>query len=199
MATYTIIADPSPRAIAQRLRTLGREFRTWRPAWRASAPLVARGIRENLLGQGGPIGESWEPLKPDTLKRKNRLGRNRGPLIASGSSILNPLTTINVTGGGAPQGRDTRGRFTGGGKTSAPDGMGSAAVVLSATRMKVGLAGAVPNIQHFGSKRRGIPARRYMDWSTPMERAVLAAMNAYARQLIAQASAAINSDRRGLR
>lgn len=162
-ATFTLIADPSPRAIAKQLRSLGREFRSWRPAWHAAAPLVARGLHDNVLRRGSTIGETWAPLKAATERRKARLGRNRGPLIGTGASILDPLAG------------------------------GSARVVLTASKMKIGVPGVAANVQHFGSEKRRIPARRFMDWSPPMEAAVKTAMDLHARKLIADALAKMNA------
>lgn len=167
--TFTIIADPSPRALSKAIKQLGRDVRSWRPAWRAAAPYLARGIAANITGRGGLNGAAWAPLKPGTVRRKMRLGQNRGPLIGTGANILDP--------------------FTG----------GSAVVDMTATRMKVGVANKIANIQHHGSTKRGIPARRFVDWNRPMEAAVMRAMDVHARAMIAKVAARIDSDRRGVR
>lgn len=166
---FVIISDPSPRALARRLRELGREFRSWRPAWRAALPYVARGVHGNLTSQGSSLSSPWPPLQPATLRRKARMGQSRGMLIGTGASIADPLS-----GGGA-------------------------SVEISATRMRYGIPGLVPNVQHFGSSKRRIPARRFMAWTPAMENAVLVQMDALAKQLLAVASQRIGGDKRGTR
>lgn len=166
-ATFVLIADPSPRAIAQRLRVLGREFRSWRPAWRAAAPLVVRGLGLNLTRQGSPLGEPWAPLRPNTLRRRARLGQQRTILIATGEHIAGPLAR-----GGSVNISTTRMR-------------------IGVPRSRVG------TVQHSGSAKRRIPARPVFSFSPPMEAAVRAAMETHARDLLARAERDIAALRRG--
>lgn len=164
--TLTFIADPSPRAIAQRLRGLKREFRSWRPAWRAAAPLLARGLAQSLAEQGAPIGASWAPLRPETVARKARLGRSRSALVGTGETFAAPL------------------------------GRGGL-VSMSATRLRVGVPRTVvASVHAAGSASRHIPKRTVFAFSPPMEAAVLAAMNAWARELLARAAGDIAKLRR---
>lgn len=164
--TVTFIADPSPRAIAARLRGLKREFRSWRPAWRAAAPLLARGLAQNLAQQGAPIGASWPPLKPETVARKARLGRGRTALVGTGEHLAAPL------------------------------GRGGS-VSMTATRLRVGVPRTVvANVHAAGSPSKHIPKRAVLEFSPPMEAAVLAAMNAWARELLSRAEVDIAKLRR---
>ncbi len=96
MTSFVVIIDPSPRAIARRLRELGREFRSWRSAWRQVLPYLVRGVEENFASQGARNGAPWPALKPGTLRRKARMGQNRGALIGTGENVAAPLH-----GGGA--------------------------------------------------------------------------------------------------
>lgn len=158
--TFTMIANPSHRAISSIVKDLGREFRSWRPAFKAMAPFVLRGIDENVRSQGRTIGAQWAPLAASTQRRKARLGRGRGPLIGTGENIAD--------------------------RTSSGSGV---TLKITATKMKLGLDGLVANVAHFGRKNGRQPPRRFVDWSPAMEAAALAAMEAHGRRLVAKASA----------
>lgn len=165
---FVMIANPSHRAIAKVMGDLGRKFRTWRPAFKAMAPFVLKGIDENVRAQGRTIGETWAPLAASTQRRRARLGRGRGPLIDTGAHIA------HRTGSGS-----------------------GVTIKMTATKMKLGLDGLIPNVQHFGRRDGKLPARRFMDWNPMMEAAALTAMEAHSRRLIAEAAAQIERLARG--
>lgn len=159
--SFTILADPSPRAIARELRALGREFRTWRPAFRAMAPYLARGLAGNLSTAGGSIGAHWAPLRPDTLQRKARLGRDRRVLVGTGATFAEPLAS-----GGAIKLSAVRMRI----------GVPS---------------GKVAGVQTYGSRKRGIPARSVLGWTAAMQHAAELEMERYAREMLRRAADSI--------
>lgn len=105
-ASITFHVDPSPRAIAKQMRFLGREFRSWRPAWRQALPWIVAGVRENFRSEGSTLGDPWEPLARATWRRKLAAGQGGGPLVGTGTNILNP-----ISGGGVVQMTATRLRY----------------------------------------------------------------------------------------
>lgn len=153
--------DPSPKQIARELGSLSRSFSDWKPAWRALLPILADEMRATLEGEGVPIGARWPELDPETLKRRTRAGiRGQGRMALQSTGRL--LATVSSPSAGLR-------RMTG-------------------TQLRFGPNERYQFVQHFGSKRRGIPARPFIGWTPRGERAAIDAMDQRARALLDRAA-----------
>lgn len=77
-----------------------KELNDWRPAWRRLLPFMARGIAQNIQGQGSPIGEKWADGSRDYELRKQREGYGRLELVRTGRTVAqltSPSRAVSLT------------------------------------------------------------------------------------------------------
>jgi len=135
-----LTVDPPLSVLAEMYRDMATEFADMRPYLRSTVNLLRDGLARNIIGQGGPIGESWEPLSPGYASRKMLDGFS-APIMQRTGGLLGDIRSARVL-------KET--------KTS---------IQVGITGKKASKAAALT----FGSDRVGIPSREFLGWSAKMK------------------------------
>lgn len=147
--------------IAGGLRSLGKESRDLRSVWKKLLPILAQELGAAVRSEGAAIGQRWPQLAADTLARKRRLGRGRAALIGTGR-LLSQLTSPS-----------------------------RAKASLTKRRLKVGPRERYMFVMHYGSKRRGIPARPFVAWTMRGRRSAVDLVSRFIDDLVQRTQAIV--------
>jgi phage gpG-like protein len=75
--------------VTRRFRRYGRHLGTWRSLWRGIGADLARAQRAWWASKGEG---SWPPLKPATVREKQRLGYGRRPMLVRTGELRRAMT-----------------------------------------------------------------------------------------------------------
>ena len=71
---------------------IGERVTDLREAWPAVDRFTSRMYRKQFASEGSYLGTPWKPLKPKTLKARNRPGGNRGGILRDTNRLWASLT-----------------------------------------------------------------------------------------------------------
>lgn len=145
---------PSVKTIHAAMKELDGDLGDWKSVWRQMIPICAAETSRNITSKGSNLGVNWPALSQATLRKKSRSGE-RAALVASGR-------LLRIMGSNK-------------GKRS-----------ITKRKMAFGTPGSdrYMYVQHFGSKKRRIPARNYLGITPRIEKSAEKLMQRHANAVL---------------
>lgn len=155
---FSVTVNPSPEKLARAYGVAAERFKDYRAAFKLLAPFLAEGLRRNVLGRGGPIGEQWPSASAswhaEYLRRKAREGFGVLDLIMIGRMFAQ--------------------------MTSATQGVMS----MGMRSMRFGTDAPYARALNFGNQANRNRRRMFMGWSDYMKASAEEVLTEFTRHLL---------------
>lgn len=81
--------------LARKLEKIGKEIKDWQPAFKEASDRLRNIFSEDVFSsQGGVLGQSWQPLKPQYLAQKIKAGYPADILVRTGKMKSNFYSNV---------------------------------------------------------------------------------------------------------